>query len=65
MVALCIMLTDVPINWYANDNYWMLPLHKNPSLMMQAAFLVFLLPKLSDFWGSDVLRSCPSDDHHR
>ena len=50
MVALCIMLTDVPINWYVNTRYWGLPLYQNPSLMMQAAFLVFLLLTACRIW---------------
>ena len=50
MVALCIMLTDVPINWYVNDHYWMLPLHQNPSLVMQTAFLAFLMVTVRRIW---------------
>jgi hypothetical protein len=50
VVALCIMLTDVPINFHANAMYWMLPVYKNSALMMQTAFLVFLLLTARRIW---------------
>ncbi len=40
---LLIMLTDVPINIYANMVYWEQPLFESPGLIMQIAFLLFLL----------------------
>ena len=42
-IAIGIMLLDVPINVYANLNYWSLPIYQNYALMMQAGFLIFLL----------------------
>jgi hypothetical protein len=50
VLALCIMLTDVPINLYANVNYWSLEIHKNYFLLMQIAFLVFLLSTTRRIW---------------
>ena len=50
VLALCIMLTDVPINLYANVNYWSLDIHKNYFLLMQIAFLVFLLSTTRRIW---------------
>jgi len=42
--------TDGSINWYANNHYWLLSLYKNPSLVMQAAFLAFLLFTVCRIW---------------
>jgi hypothetical protein len=50
VVAIFIMLTDVPINLYANANYWSLPIQKNYPLLMQMAFLVFLLLTVRRVW---------------
>jgi len=50
MAALGIMLTDVPINGYVNTRYWMLPLYENPSLVMQTAFLAFLMVTARRIW---------------
>ncbi len=57
VVALCIMLTDVPINVYVNAHYWMIPFFKNNALMAQSAFLMFLLLTVRRIWrlsGSHV-----------
>ena len=48
--ALCIMLTDVPINFYTNIGYWSLEFHKNYFLLTQIAFLVFLLSTTGRIW---------------
>ena len=50
MAAFSIMLTDVPINGYVNARYWMLPLYENPSLVMQTAFLAFLMVTARRIW---------------
>lgn len=50
VLALCIMLTDVPINLYANANYWSLPFHENDALIMQIGFLLFLLLTIRRVW---------------
>ena len=49
-VALVIMLTDVPINLYANAYYWHIPFYKNYFLLMQIAFLIFLLVMFRRVW---------------
>ena len=54
VVALCIMFTDVPINLYANTYYWSLALHKNYDLLMQMAFLIFLLFTVRRVWRLTV-----------
>jgi len=43
LLYLLIMLTDVPINIYADMVYWKQPLPESPGLLMQIAFLLFLL----------------------
>ena len=50
LLALSIMLTDVPINFYANIKYWSLGIHKNFFLLMQIAFLVFLISTTRRIW---------------
>jgi hypothetical protein len=50
VVGIFIMLTNVPINLYANSNYWALEIHKNHLLLMQIAFLVFLLSTVRRVW---------------
>ncbi len=50
VVALAIMLTNVPINIYAGAVYWQLPVSENPALIMQTAFLVFLLLTVHRVW---------------
>ena len=50
VLALCIMITDVPINLYANVNYWLLPLYKNYPLLKQVFFLIFLLFTVRRVW---------------
>jgi hypothetical protein len=50
VLALLIMLTDVPINLYANAYYWLLPIYKNHALLMQTAFLFFLLLTFRRIW---------------
>ncbi len=50
IVAIIIMLTDVPINLYANLNYWPFPIYENYSLLMQTAFLMFLLATVRRVW---------------
>ena len=49
-LALCIMLTDVPINLYANAKYWRLPLTESHALMMQIGFLLFLSATVRRVW---------------
>ena len=51
VVGIFIMLTDVPINLYANANYWALGIHENYLLLMQLAFLVFLLSTVRRVWA--------------
>jgi hypothetical protein len=55
VVALCIMFTDVPVNLYANTYYWSLALHKNYHLLMQTAFLIFLLITIRRVWKLTVI----------
>ncbi|MFN2304391.1 MAG: hypothetical protein ACK2TV_11745 [Anaerolineales bacterium] len=63
VVALCIMLTDVPINLYANANYWSLAFHKNYALLMQVVFLIFLLLTFCRVWKLTVtVMEGPSDN---
>jgi hypothetical protein len=50
VVAILIMLTDVPINLYVNANYWQLAIHENRPLLMQIAFLIFLLSTVRSVW---------------
>jgi hypothetical protein len=50
--ALGIMHTDVPINVHANAVYWSLPIYKNDALLLQTAFLVFLLLTIRRVWRS-------------
>jgi len=50
IVAFFIMLTDVPIHLYANVNYWSLEIHENYPLLMQIAFLIFLLSTVRRVW---------------
>lgn len=50
IVALCIMLTNVPINLYASVNYGLLPFYENYMLLAQFAFLVFLLSTIRRVW---------------
>ena len=48
--ALVIMLTDVPVNLYANAYYWHIPFMKNYFVLMQLAFLIFLVPTFPRVW---------------
>ena len=48
--AIVIMLFDVPINLYANQHYWSLAIYENYPLMMQIAFLLFLLSTVRRVW---------------
>lgn len=48
--GIAIMLADVPINLYANTYYWSLAIHDNYSLLIQMAFLVFLLSTAPRVW---------------
>ena len=48
--ALVILLTDVPINLYANAYFWHIPFHNNYFLLMQIAFLIFLLVTFRRVW---------------
>ena len=50
IIAISIMLTDVPINMYINANYWSVPMHKNVFLILQTAFLLFLLSTGYRIW---------------
>ena len=50
VVGIFIMLADVPINLYANANYWPLAIHENHLLLMQITFLVFLLSTVRRVW---------------
>ncbi len=54
IVALCIMFIDVPINLYTNAYHWSLALHKNYVLLMQMAFLIFLLFTVRRVWRLTV-----------
>jgi len=49
-LALAIMLTDIPINAYAGAVYWRIPVNENTALIMQTAFLVFLLLTVRRVW---------------
>lgn len=60
LFGLCIMLTNVPVNLYANVVYWRLPILENPYFLMQATFLVFLLVTGRRIWrgaGSERKKS--------
>ena len=48
--AIVIMFFDVPINLYVNQKYWSLPIQENYALMMQIAFLLFLLSTVRRVW---------------
>lgn len=50
LVGLGIMFADVPVNVHASIHYWKLPLYQNTSLIMQTAFLMFLLVTVRRVW---------------
>jgi hypothetical protein len=54
-MALAIMLTDVPINIYANAFYWHIPFYKNYFLLMQIAFLIFIAATFPRVWKMSAL----------
>jgi hypothetical protein len=50
VMALGILLTDVPINLYATLHIWKLNVIENDALLMQSAFLAFLLVMSRRIW---------------
>lgn len=51
IIAITIMISNVPINFYATINFWSVPVHKNVFLLMQTAFLIFLLSTVFRVWN--------------